>query len=241
MTDHMAHDDPAAGTSTIRRPVLAIDTCFQSCSAAVGLFAGHELIRTVARFEPMQTGQAERIVPMVADVVADAGIEMADVGLVAVSVGPGSFTGTRIGLSAAKGLGLALGVPTAGVTSLQVIAVQLAQAGAADGREMCVAIDMGRDDIYVQIFDKSGFEARTSAQLVGVGEVNDFAAAHAAVVLGHGAYFSTQAAALSQYFLPRAETVVALVTQCQQKLIPAVALYLRAPDAKPPGSGVSRT
>jgi tRNA threonylcarbamoyladenosine biosynthesis protein TsaB len=221
--------------------VLAIDTCFQSCSAAVGLFAGHELVRTMARFEPMQTGQAERIVPMVGDVVAEAGIAMADVGLVAVTVGPGSFTGTRIGLSAAKGLGLSLGVPTAGVTSLQVIAVQLAQAGAAGGRDMCVAIDMGRHDIYVQILDKTGFEARTSAQLIGAGEINDFAAAHAAVVLGHGPCFSTQAAALSQYFLPRAETVVALVTQCQRKLVPASALYLRAPDAKPPGNGVSGT
>ncbi|MDZ4840862.1 MAG: tRNA (adenosine(37)-N6)-threonylcarbamoyltransferase complex dimerization subunit type 1 TsaB [Hyphomicrobium aestuarii] len=241
MTDHLARDDPAAGASTIRRPVLAIDTCFQSCSAAVGLFAGHELIRTVARFEPMQTGQAERIVGMVGDVVTEAGVAMADVGLVAVTVGPGSFTGTRIGIAAAKGLGLALGVPTAGVTSLQVIAVQLAKAGAADGREMCVAIDMGRHDIYVQVFDETGFEARIPARLIRSGEIDDFAAAHAAVVLGHGPCFSAQATPLSQYFLPHAETVVALVTQCRRKLTPAVALYLRAPDAKPPGSGVGRT
>ena len=79
--------------------MLAIDTCFQSCSAAVGLFAGHELIRTVARFEPMQTGQAERIVGMVGDVVTEAGVAMADVGLVAVTVGPGSWCYAAMGVA----------------------------------------------------------------------------------------------------------------------------------------------
>ncbi|NJM55389.1 MAG: tRNA (adenosine(37)-N6)-threonylcarbamoyltransferase complex dimerization subunit type 1 TsaB [Verrucomicrobiae bacterium] len=235
----MTHDH-ATPTPGTRRTVLAIDTCFTSCSVAIGLYDGDQLVRTVSLFEPMQTGQAERIVPMVANVAADAGIVLSDVGLVAVTVGPGSFTGTRIGLAAAKGLALAAGAPTAGVTSLQVIAVQLARAGVSDGRDICVAIDMGRQDIYVQVFDKSGFEARTPAQLVAIGDVAAFAASHAAVVLGHGPGFSTPASPWSQFFLPQAETVVALVTQCQPKLSRAAALYLRAPDAKPPGAGANK-
>jgi tRNA threonylcarbamoyl adenosine modification protein YeaZ len=94
---------------------LAIDTSLRACAVAVtgGAWAS----------EPMQRGQAQRLIPMVGEVLARAGLSYADVRRVAVAVGPGSFTGVRVGISAALGLGLALGVPVVGVSTLAALGI----------------------------------------------------------------------------------------------------------------------
>lgn len=92
---------------------LAIDTSMRACAVAVS--AEHW-----AR-EAMQRGQAERLVPMVAEVLGRAGLAFGDLARVVVTVGPGSFTGIRVGLATARGLGLALGVPVLGVSTLDVL------------------------------------------------------------------------------------------------------------------------
>lgn len=128
------------------RRVLAIDSALTACSVAVlvdGRLAAH-------RFEPMARGHAERLLPMVREAVAEARLGFADFDLFAVTVGPGHFTGLRVGLAAAQGLALAWGRPLAGVTTLEAVAV--AAAVPAGGRPLVVALESKREDLYVQVF-----------------------------------------------------------------------------------------
>jgi tRNA threonylcarbamoyladenosine biosynthesis protein TsaB len=122
--------------------VLAIDTA-SSCSAAVwrdGRIAAKRH-RAIAR------GHAETLMPMVEEVLDEAGLRFAALDLIAAAIGPGSFTGLRTGLAAARGLALALGRPTFGVTSLEAVA-QLVPLGST----LLVALETKREDIYIQLF-----------------------------------------------------------------------------------------
>lgn len=126
------------------RRVLAIDSALAACSVAVlvdGRLAAH-------RFEPMARGHAERLLPMVREVAAEARLGFADFDLFAVTVGPGHFTGLRVGLAAAQGLALAWGRPLAGVTTLEAVAAAVP----AGGRPLVVALESKREDLYVQVF-----------------------------------------------------------------------------------------
>ena len=128
--------------------ILGFDTATSACSAALwrdGAVAAR-------RFEPMQRGQSERLMPMIQEVMDEAGAAFADLDLVAVTNGPGAFTGLRIGLAAARGLALAGNVPCLGVTTFEAIAAQV-PADERRGRVLLVAIDAKRADVYVQVFD----------------------------------------------------------------------------------------
>lgn len=124
--------------------LLAFDTAVDACSAAV--LDGDGV--AARRWEEMPRGQSERLFPMIDEVLAEAGIGYGAVDALAVTVGPGGFTGVRIGLAAARALALALGRPVVGLTTLEVVA---AAAGAA-GRPCLVALESKRDDLYVQAF-----------------------------------------------------------------------------------------
>lgn len=128
--------------------VLALDTALAACSAAL-LDDRRVLAR---RFEMLAHGHAERIVPMVQEVMAEAALDWQAVDLVAVTVGPGSFTGVRVGLAAARGVALAAGRPLAGVTTPAAIAWGVPTARRAR-RDLVVALDARRGQLYVQAFD----------------------------------------------------------------------------------------
>lgn len=102
---------------------LAFDTCYDACSAAV-FRHGDKLS---SRFEPMRTGHAERLMPMIAEVLDEAGLAAHDLDRIAVTRGPGTFTGTRIGIAAARALMLATGAEGLGFPSLMPIALQAAR------------------------------------------------------------------------------------------------------------------
>ena len=130
-----------------RMMLLGFDTATTACSAA--LWAGGE-VRAWRRTEAAGT-HAEALVPMLRDVAAEAGTTLAAMDALAVTVGPGSFTGIRIGLAAARGLALALGRPLTGLSTLEVLAAGV-PAGERGG-PILAALDAGRGRLYAQLFD----------------------------------------------------------------------------------------
>jgi tRNA threonylcarbamoyladenosine biosynthesis protein TsaB len=124
--------------------VLALDSSGAACSIA--LVDGDTVL--AHRFRAMARGHAEVLMPMVRDAMAEAGVGFASLGLIAATVGPGSFTGIRVGLAAARGLALASGLPAVGVTAFAAVAAAVEPAGAA----VVVAIDSRRAELFVQIF-----------------------------------------------------------------------------------------
>ena len=128
--------------------LLALDTAMAACSVAV-LESGNVLAKT---FVAMERGHAEAIAPMVRDVMAEARLEFAALDRIAVTVGPGTFTGVRIGLAMARGLGSALGIPVIGIDTLSAIAAN----APATGTTLLVAADARKDEVYAALFDQSG-------------------------------------------------------------------------------------
>jgi len=123
--------------------VLAFDTSAAHCAAA--LLSGDQVI--AERYEPMEKGQAERLMPMLADMLAEVGVGWRDLARIGVGTGPGNFTGVRISVAAARGLALGLGIPACGVSSLQ------AQALGAKGAVLS-SLDARKGGVYLQSFGR---------------------------------------------------------------------------------------
>lgn len=128
--------------------LLALDCSAGACSAAVR--DGDSLLAWARA--AMDRGHAEALLPMLERVMAEAGVAFADLDAVAATIGPGSFTGVRIGLAAARGIALAGGLATVPVTSLAAVA-EAADAG--DG-PLLVVLDAKRRDLYGQWFGPDG-------------------------------------------------------------------------------------
>lgn len=129
--------------------LLAFDAASSACSAA--LLVDGQI--AAERFEAMERGQAEVLVPMIADVMALADVEMEDVSAIAVTIGPGAFTGVRIGLAAARGLALARAIPCVGLTTFEAVAWP-AKAGLRGDEMLIAAIESKRAEIFLQVFDR---------------------------------------------------------------------------------------
>ena len=127
--------------------ILGFDTATSACSAAVwedGRIAAR-------RFEPMSRGQSERLMPMVREVLSEAGAEFADLDLLAVTTGPGAFTGLRIGLAAARGMALAGDLACFGVTTLDAVAAGIPEPERKEAN-ILVVLDSKRPEVYAQAF-----------------------------------------------------------------------------------------
>lgn len=127
--------------------VLALDSATSACSVA--LWQDGDLL--AHRFAEMARGQSEVLVPMVAEVMAQAEAGFDQVDLLAVTVGPGAFTGIRIGLSTARALALAAGKPLAGIATPEAVAAAVPPAE-RQGRTVLVVLDSRREEIWVQAF-----------------------------------------------------------------------------------------
>jgi tRNA threonylcarbamoyladenosine biosynthesis protein TsaB len=127
---------------------LAFDAAGAACSAAVWA-EGRVLAR---RFEAMRRGQSERLIPMIQAVMIEAGLDYAALDAVAVTLGPGGFTGVRIGLATARGLALACGRPVLGVSNFLAVGAAVS-AQERRGRRLAVLLDAKRADLYLQVFD----------------------------------------------------------------------------------------
>lgn len=146
--------------------ILAFDTALGGC--AVGLMAGE---RFVAREVETARDQARILVPLIEEVLAEAGIGFKDLDLIGSTVGPGSFTGLRLGLSTARSLGLALGKPLVGLNTLEVVARHAAAERAGDDPILAV-IETKRSDYYVQLFTPDG-KPQTAPQALERTAVHD--------------------------------------------------------------------
>jgi tRNA threonylcarbamoyladenosine biosynthesis protein TsaB len=122
--------------------ILGLDTCLSSCSVA--LLDGERLVASAR--EVMARGHQERLAPMAQAVMAEAGLAFSSLDRIAVTVGPGSFTGLRVGIAFAKGLALALDKPAVGVGTLEALAAE------ASGLVFPV-IDARRGQVYLQAFE----------------------------------------------------------------------------------------
>lgn len=213
--------------------LLAIDTASTLCAACViDAASGAEEGRAV---RDLGKGHAEHLAAVAADALAQAGIGYADLGRIAVSVGPGSFTGVRVGVAFARGLALALKVPATGVTTLEALA---AEARATFGaRPVLAAIDAGRGEINAALYDELG----TSLYGPAVTTLSDaamLAADRAPVLAGTAALAVADAAGGTFAIGPQAATAdVAVYARLAAARPPdgtrPSPLYLRAADAKP--------
>lgn len=215
--------------------ILALDTALETCSAAA-LDGDQDHWRVLAvRSETMARGHQERLAPLVAEVMAEAGIAFDSLDRIGVTVGPGSFTGLRVGLAFAKGLGVALGRPVVGVGTLAAM-------GAGTSGFAAVAVDARRDQIYLQAFrDGQPVSAPEALSAADAAQwLIDIDAAGPGLIVGSGAALlaSSFPNAASD---PRAgadPVWVARLAQAADQAPPAP-IYLRAPDAKLPASALS--
>lgn len=214
--------------------VLAIDTALAACAAAV-LDSDRGIIASES--QPMIRGHAEALIPLIARVMKQSDMTFAGLGRIAVTTGPGSFTGVRVGLAAARGFGVATGVPVVGVSTLSVYAAPYL---AGNGKAPVVAaIDARHDHVFLQVFGPGG-QTLVSPRLARLSEAIRAASAAPAYVVGSAA--RAVADGLAKNAAPRAvdpreapdivwvAQIGAVTPQAQSAPHPQ---YLRAPDAQP--------
>lgn len=206
--------------------VLALDTCLTACSVAVT--DGERVL--AAASEPMARGHQERLAPLAQQVMAQAGVGFDRLERIGVTVGPGSFTGLRVGIAFAKGLAQALDIPLVGVGTLEALA-------AGEPGLAFAVLDARRDQLYLQ-----AFEAGRPLMAPDVLPVEAAAARLVEIGQGRPVTLAGSGWALLAEVFPEARIVPAegcdpvLVARLAAARAPAPVrpLYLRAPDARLP-------
>lgn len=218
--------------------VLAIDTALAACAAAV-LDTGQAT--TVHESLAMQRGHAEAVMPLVARVMARAGLGFSDLDRIAVTTGPGSFTGLRVGIAAARGLGLAAAKPVIGLTTLAAYAAPLIAAD--DTLAVVSAIDARHDHVYLQVVGPGG-RTIVPPRIASFRDALRVAATGAPRLAGNAAALMAAAwppgerppSAVIDGPAPDIEWVARLGAAADESA-PPKPLYLRAPDAQPQDGG----
>ena len=205
--------------------LLAVDTALGACSAAV--LDGEKILSH--HFVPMARGHAEALAPMVADAMRDAGLDFSALDRLAVTTGPGTFTGQRVGLAFMRGLKLALKKPLVGITSMEAMAL------ATEKKKAAVIHDAKRDEAYLLLWDGGVvLEPMVMAFSAAVERIRAFGPD---VIAGTGAASAAAQTGIpaSGIEQPDALWVARLAMTRDADDAPPAPLYLRAPDAKLPG------
>lgn len=206
--------------------VLGLDTCLTACSVAV-LDGGRVL---AYRREVMARGHQERLAPMAEAAMADAGLAFARLQRIGATVGPGSFTGLRVGVAFAKGLASALAIPAVGVGTLEALAAE------AEGLVAAV-IDARRDQLYLQVFEDGAPLMAPDVLPLGTAAARlaELAMGRRLTLVGSGAQILAGVVPGAAVLTPEgcdARHVARLAAA--RAAAPIRPLYLRAPDAKLP-------
>ncbi|MDI1344363.1 MAG: tRNA (adenosine(37)-N6)-threonylcarbamoyltransferase complex dimerization subunit type 1 TsaB [Pseudolabrys sp.] len=218
--------------------IFAIDTALEACSAAV---LDTELGTVVARESmPMARGHAEALMPLIARVLEMSGADFKAIDRIAVTTGPGSFTGMRVGIAAARGLGLAAGKPVVGLSTLAAFAAPLLAAD--DTLPVVVAIDARHDHVYLEVLAAGG-HVLVTPRVVPIPEAVRLSAGGKPRLVGNAANILAAAwhghapSAVEQRAAPDIDWVARLGAAATESASPPKPLYLRAPDAQPQNAG----
>jgi tRNA threonylcarbamoyladenosine biosynthesis protein TsaB len=217
--------------------ILAIDTALDACAAAVLDTEAGQLIAQES--QAMKRGHAEALMPLIGRVIAASGTAFASLGRVAVTTGPGSFTGLRVGLSAARGIALAANIPVVGVTTLTAYAAPIVSQNAE--HPVISVIDARHDQVYLQVVSGNG-SALVRPRVAPMEEALEACRFGAPYVVGNAAgllseRWPSQAvppAGVDMQPAPDIGWVGWLGAAVSPNTAPARPFYLRAPDAKPP-------
>ncbi len=217
--------------------ILAIDTALDACAAAVLDTEAGELIAQES--QAMKRGHAEALMPLIGRVIVQSGVGFADLDRIAVTTGPGSFTGLRVGLSAARGIALAANKPVVGVTTLTAYAAPVVS---QNGEQPVVsAIDARHDHVYLQVVSGNG-SSLIRPRVAAIEEALGASRFGAPYLVGNAAQI------LADRWPPNAPPPFRVDAQAAPDITwvgwlgaavspntaPARPFYLRAPDAKPP-------
>jgi tRNA threonylcarbamoyladenosine biosynthesis protein TsaB len=216
--------------------ILAIDTALDACAAGV---LDTDAAKVIAQeSQSMKRGHAEALMPLIARVIKEAGIGFASLDRIAVTTGPGSFTGLRVGLSAARGIALAANRPVVGLTTLTAYAAPVVGRNAE--QPVISAIDARHGQVYFQVVSGDG----SSLMRPRVGPIEEalgasrfgapYLVGNAAKILGDR-WPADAPPPFKVEALPAPDItwVAWLGAAVNPDTAPARPYYLRAPDAKP--------
>jgi len=216
--------------------VLALDTALDACATAVLDSERRDLV--ASETQPMARGHAEALMPMVARVMDAARLEFSDIDRIAVTIGPGSFTGVRVGIAAARGIALAAGKPAIGLTTLAAFTAPHVAAGFAG--TVVPVIDARHGQVYMQVFGPGG-RAAIAPRLAPLREAVEAARTRApALITGSAADLvaaqwpaDEPAPKVVAARAPEIGWVARLGAAAQEERAIPKPLYLRPPDARP--------
>jgi len=216
--------------------ILAIDTALEACAASV-FDAGHRRM-LASESLPMARGHAEALMPLIARVMDKADTEFSALDRIAVTVGPGSFTGLRVGISAARGIALVSGKPAVGLSTLSVYAAP--HIANAERAAIVAAIDAKHGRVYLQVFASTG-RTLVAPTVATLREAVDAALPGPVCLVGSGAALvaaawpAEEAAPLiiDAQDAPAIDWVARLGAAAPQTDVAPTPLYLRPPDARP--------
>lgn len=220
--------------------ILAIDTALEACQAAVFDSETERLLAMLSY--DMRRGHAEALIPIIADTMKAAGMDYAGLDRIATTVGPGSYTGLRVGISAAKGLAIASGKPTVGITTLAALsAPSIAEDPALP---VVAAIDARHGNVYFHMAG-AGQRVLLTARHASIEETILAISAGPVRLAGPAASLlathwprnrGTGPVSIDARNKPSIEWVARLAAAAEPVRAPAKPLYLRAPDVTPQAS-----
>jgi tRNA threonylcarbamoyladenosine biosynthesis protein TsaB len=219
--------------------ILALDTSMGACSVAL-MTRDDNARRVFARVERMARGHAEALMPMVADIMGESGTAFSALDRIAATTGPGSFTGVRIAISAARGLALITPAKLFGMDSLTVMAREAHDLGVTAGAPFAVAVDARRGMLYLGLYDEAA-RRRDGPLLIAPDDAANLLPAALRTAVGSGAARLAEAASARGLHVaaqladlePNAVALAALAEESGETVFSLRPLYLRPPDARP--------